>query len=160
MNICTYTGECQSCYSGREAPSLKMQSFVFVFGSSFRDCAVQHLLRHCFVHAKWLTQAVESPHVHRSSVHQNCGRMCVSMGWIAAEKKPGKTGKQWCDRYECFYWPEECEIVCRSCFANSSNVHLSTPNPNNTVSNSFGTSNKVCYLPSPFLDKLLKRMVG
>ena len=35
-------------------------------------------------------QAMESPsHVHCSSVNQNCGRMYVSMGWIAAEKKPG-----------------------------------------------------------------------
>ena len=33
---------------------------------------------------------------------------------------------------------------------NSSNVHLWAPNPNNTVRNSFGISNKVCYLPSSF----------
>ena len=61
--------------------------------------------------------------------------MYVSIGWIAAEKKPRKTGKQWCDRCdaqvaarvterECFCWPEECEIVCRSGFANVNIVFL------------------------------------
>ena len=62
--------------------------------------------------------------------------MYVSLWWIAAEKKPGKTGTQWCaDRCdarvairvterECFYWPEECKIVCRSGFANVNSVFL------------------------------------
>ena len=57
------------------------------------------------------------------------------MGWIAAVKKPENTAKQSCDRCdarvaarvterECFYWPEECEIVCRSGFANVDIVFL------------------------------------
>ena len=47
-----------SC-SGREAPSLKMQTFFLSSSSvsNFRDCAVQPLLRHSFVHAKWPTLA-------------------------------------------------------------------------------------------------------
>ena len=61
---------------------------------------------------------------------------CIgSMGWIAAKKKPGKTAKQWCDicdaqvaahvtERECFYWPEEYEIVCRFGFVNVNIVFL------------------------------------
>ena len=98
-------------------PSLKKDSvfclfFVLLFwDGAFRDFAVQPFLRHCFVHVKRSTlvlfllllllllnkrqRAVESPsHVYRSSVHYNWCRMCVSMGWIAVEKKPRKTGKQ------------------------------------------------------------------
>ena len=61
--------------------------------------------------------------------------MYISMEWIAAEKKPGKTDKQRCDRCdarvaarvterECFCLSEECEIVCRSGFANVNIVFL------------------------------------
>ena len=39
---------------------------------------------------------------------------------------------------------------CKYCISNLPNVHLWVPNPNNTVPNSFGISNKVCYLPSSF----------
>ena len=61
------------------------------------------------------------------------------MGWIAAETGrqtvSGWTGKQWCDRCdarvtarvterECFRWPEEYEIVCRSSFAKVNIVFL------------------------------------
>ena len=80
--------------------------------SNIRDCAVRPLLRHCFVQAKWLTlawficinkrhSAVESPsYMYRSSANWNCVGMYVSTGWITVEKKPGKTGKHWCDRYD------------------------------------------------------------
>ena len=34
---------------------------------------------------------------------------------------------------------------CKYCIPNLSNVNLKAPNINNTVSNSFGISNKVCY---------------
>ena len=81
-------------------------------------------------------QAVESPsHVHRFSVNSNCSGIYVSMGWIALEEKPGKIGKQWCDRCdaqvterECFYWPEECEIVYRPGFPNVNIVFLTLSN--------------------------------
>ena len=168
------------------ASSLLCHSFSFfifstVIADSFRDCAVQPLLRHCFLQARWPTlawfvchQAVESPsHGHRFSVNLNCGRMCVSMWWIRAENIPGKTGKQWCERCdvrvaarvtqrECFYWPEECEIVCRSSFANVNIVFLiclififERPIQILLFRIHLVSVSKVCYLPSPFLDKLL-----
>ena len=66
-----------------------------------------------------------------------------------------------------FFWPEKCEIClslrlceCKYCIPNLSNVNLCAPNPNNIVRNSFGISNKVCYLPSTFLEKPLTRMNG
>ena len=42
---------------------------------------------------------------------------------------------------------------CQNCISSLSNVRLQTPDSNNTVPNSFGTSSK-CYLLSPFSDKL------
>ena len=117
-----------------------MESVCFYSSSvsNFRDCAVRPLLRQWptlawFVCISKTHPAVESPsHGHRSSPNRNCVGMYVSTGWITVEKKPRKTGKQWCDRCdarvaawvtwvtlcECFNWPEECEIVCRSSFAN------------------------------------------
>ena len=74
-------------------------------------------------------QAVESSsHVNHSSVDHNCGIMYVSMGWIAAEKKPGKTGKH-------DAMPELPESLkrnrlslrlreCKYCISSLSNVHL------------------------------------
>ena len=49
---------------------------------------------------------------------------------------------------------------CKYCISNLSNVHLWAPNPNNTVPNSFGISNKVCYLPSPFLQNYCRAWIA
>ena len=64
------------------------------------------------------------------------------MAWIAAEKKPGKTGKQWCDR--CDARVRNCLSLrlreCKYSIPNLFNVHLWVPDPNITVPNSFGIS--------------------
>ena len=107
-------------------------------GRAFRDCAVQPLLRHCFVHDACQVCSAIKPwnHLHMRSVllWTKIVVECLFLwdAWLAAEKKPGKTGKQWCYAWVaarviargCFYWPENCEIICRSGFANVDIVFL------------------------------------